>query len=218
MHAYSLVHDDLPAMDDDDLRRGRPTVHVKWDDATAVLVGDALQATAFEALSNPEFSAPSDVKLSLISRLSTSSGAEGMVLGQALDIKAETSKTPLSLNEIKLIQSNKTGELIEWSAVAGAILAQEDTAPLTQYARKIGLAFQIADDILDIEGDEAETGKRVGKDAAAGKATFVTLLGLDAARKEASNLIESACETISCYGAKSDNLRQAARFVIKRQN
>ncbi|MGB0960714.1 MAG: polyprenyl synthetase family protein [Halocynthiibacter sp.] len=218
MHAYSLVHDDLPAMDDDDLRRGRPTVHVKWNDATAVLVGDALQTTAFEALSHEDFKASSDVKLALISRLATSSGAQGMVLGQALDIKAETADSPLSIHEIKRIQSNKTGELIEWSAVAGAVLAQENTAPLSDYARDIGLAFQIADDILDIEGTEAQTGKRVGKDEAAGKATFVTLLGLDAARREAHDLIEAACDAISCYGNGAENLQQAARFVIKRQN
>lgn len=214
MHAYSLVHDDLPAMDDDDLRRGEPTVHVKWDEATAILAGDALQASAFELAAAPEAGAArGDLALSL----ARAAGARGMVLGQALDIAAESAEAPLDLTQIETLQAGKTGALIEWAAVAGARLAGADPAPLSAYARALGRAFQIADDILDVEGDAGEMGKAVRKDAAAGKATFVSLLGLDGAKRRAGDLVQSACDALSPYGERADCLREAARFVISRK-
>lgn len=218
VHAYSLVHDDLPCMDDDDLRRGLPTVHVKWDQATAVLAGDALQTLAFDLLSDPATHADADVRVDLIGSLARASGARGMVYGQALDIAAESADRPLTLDEITELQAGKTGALIAWSAEAGARLARADIAPMTRYATALGLAFQIADDILDIEGDAAEVGKAVGKDAAAGKATFVTLLGLDGAKARARDLIDEAIGALEPYGAGADTLRDAARFVISRRS
>lgn len=215
LHAYSLVHDDLPCMDDDDLRRGQPTVHRKWDEATAVLAGDALQTLAFELLTDP---ALGEARVPLVAGLARSAGAQGMVLGQALDIAAETAPVPLTLPEIERLQSGKTGALIEWSGTAGAVLAGADPAPLGNYARALGLAFQIADDILDATGTEEATGKRVGKDAAAGKATFVTLLGLDGARARATALVEQAAAALGPYGARGDVLIQAARYVIDRES
>jgi len=215
IHAYSLVHDDLPCMDDDDLRRGQPTVHIKWDDATAVLVGDALQSFAFELLSQDAVGDAS-TRLALISSLARASGAEGMVLGQALDIAAETATRPLTLDEITALQAGKTGALICWSAEAGARLTKADPAPMTAYATALGLAFQIADDILDVEGDASKTGKRVGKDADAGKATFVSLLGLDGARARARALVHDAQTALAPFGAEADTLKEAAQFVISR--
>lgn len=216
LHAYSLVHDDLPCMDDDDLRRGQPTVHRKWDEATAVLAGDALQTLAFELVSQAKCS--NTARIELVRSLAQASGARGMVGGQALDIAAETAETPLTLPQIKTLQARKTGALIEWAATAGPRMAQADTTALGHYARKLGLAFQIADDILDVEGDAATVGKAVGKDAEAGKATFVSLLGLDGAKRESQILIDAACDVLAGYGDKADILRAAARFVIARKN
>ncbi|MBF9029415.1 polyprenyl synthetase family protein [Rhodobacterales bacterium HKCCE3408] len=215
LHAYSLVHDDLPAMDDDDLRRGRPTVHVKWDEATAILVGDALQTFAFELLADPVLG-EAGTQIALVSELARASGAAGMVLGQAQDIAAETAGRALDLDEITALQANKTGRLIEWPAVAGAIMAGEDPEPLRRYARAIGLAFQIADDILDVEGDTALAGKRLQKDAEAGKATFVSLLGLDAAKARAAGLVDEACATIAPFGKRGDTLADLARYIVAR--
>ena len=217
LHAYSLVHDDLPCMDDDDLRRGQPTVHVKWDDATAVLVGDALHSLAFELLARPDYAPDPAVRIALIASLARASGAQGMVLGQAQDIAAETASSPLTLEQITELQGNKTGALISWSAVAGAILGRADVTPLRHYAQALGLAFQIADDILDVEGDVAKTGKRLQKDAEAGKATFVSLLGLDGAKARAKALVNEAEAALAPYGEAADCLRQAARFVIARE-
>ena len=217
LHAYSLIHDDMPCMDDDDLRRGLPTVHVKWDEATAVLAGDALQTLAFELLCDPALGA-AERRLALVAGLARASGAQGMVLGQALDIAAETAAEPLSLPEITRLQAGKTGALICFSAEAGALMAGADPAPLRAYAQALGLAFQIADDILDVEGDEAATGKRVGKDAGAGKATFVSLLGLEGARARAADLVAQAENAVSPYGARAAALIAAARFVISRQS
>ncbi|MGD9861907.1 MAG: polyprenyl synthetase family protein [Pseudodonghicola sp.] len=217
MHAYSLVHDDLPCMDDDDLRRGRPTVHVTWDDGIAVLAGDALQALAFELAAHPDCG-DAAVRADLALSLARAAGARGMVLGQALDIAAESAETPLSLDQITRLQAGKTGALIEWSACAGARLAGADIAPLGAYARALGLAFQIADDILDEEGDAEKAGKRLRKDAEAGKATFVSLLGLDGARARAAELAEQAGAALDPYGAGADCLREAARFVISRDS
>ncbi|MDU8911692.1 polyprenyl synthetase family protein [Aestuariicoccus sp. MJ-SS9] len=218
VHAYSLVHDDLPCMDDDDLRRGQPTVHRKWDDATAVLAGDALQTLGFELVSRPECHPDPAVRADLALGLARASGAQGMVMGQALDMAAEAAETPLSLDQITDLQAGKTGALIVWSAQAGAALAQADTAPLTDYATRLGLAFQIADDVLDVEGDAEAMGKAVGKDAGRGKATFVSHLGLDGAKRRAETLVTEACDALSCYGDSAETLRQAARFVISRRN
>ena len=217
LHAYSLIHDDLPCMDDDDLRRGQPTVHVKWDEATAVLAGDALQTLAFELLCDEALGAPS-VRMELVAGLTKASGADGMVLGQALDIAAETAVEPLTLDQITALQAGKTGALIRWAAEAGAVIAGADTGPLGRYATALGLAFQIADDILDVTGDAAKAGKRLGKDAAAGKATFVSLLGLDGARARAKALVVEAEAALVPYGAAAENLIAAARFVIARDS
>jgi farnesyl diphosphate synthase len=216
LHAFSLVHDDMPCMDDDDLRRGQPTVHVKWDEATAVLTGDALQTLAFELCCDPILGAP-ERRIALVEALAKSTGAAGMCHGQALDIAAETASTPLTLEQIIALQAGKTGALISFSARAGAILAGADQTALRIYSDAVGLAFQIADDILDVTGDEAATGKRVGKDALAGKATFVSLLGLSGAQTRAAELIETATDVLSAYGDKAENLREAARFVISRR-
>ncbi|CUX82999.1 MAG: farnesyl diphosphate synthase IspA [Roseibaca calidilacus] len=217
IHAYSLVHDDLPAMDDDDLRRGQPTVHVKWDEATAILTGDALQTLAFGLLARPD-AAPTDAgRLTLLATLAHASGGAGMVLGQALDIAAETAATPLDLDAITALQAGKTGALIEWSACAGARMAGADPAALIAYAQALGLAFQIADDLLDIEGDIALAGKRLQKDEKAGKATFVSLLGIDGAKARARDLVAQAQDALAPYSADADILRQAAQFVIARK-
>lgn len=217
LHAYSLVHDDLPAMDNDDLRRGLPTVHVKWDEATAILAGDALQTLAFELLCDPAIG-NAEVRMALVAGLARASGADGMVLGQALDIAAETAVTPLTLDQIKTLQAGKTGALICWSAEAGAIIAGQNPAPLRAYATALGLAFQIADDILDVTGDAAKAGKRLQKDAEAGKATFVSLLGLEGAKAQAKALVETAESALAPYGAAAANLIDAARFVIARES
>lgn len=217
LHAYSLVHDDLPCMDDDDLRRGLPTVHRKWDEATAVLAGDALQTLAFEMVTAPEVGSGS-LRAELARSLAIASGARGMVLGQALDIAAETTETPLTLDQITTLQQGKTGALIVWSALAGPRMAGADTAPLARYAQALGLAFQIADDILDVTGDAETVGKATGKDAAAGKATFVSLLGLDGAKRRADDLVQSACDALSTYGQDASTLQETARFVIARKN
>lgn len=217
LHAYSLVHDDLPCMDDDDLRRGQPTVHLKWDEATAVLAGDALQTLAFELLADPALG-PAEARIALVATLARASGAEGMVLGQALDIAAETAAMPLTLDQITALQAGKTGALIRWSAEAGARLAGADPAPLGHYAAALGLAFQIADDILDVEGDAAKAGKRLRKDDAAGKATFVSLLGLEGAKARARGLVAEAEAALAPYGGRATTLIDAARFVIAREN
>jgi farnesyl diphosphate synthase len=217
LHAYSLIHDDLPCMDDDDVRRGHPTVHKKWDDATAVLAGDALQTLAFEMVTRTEVG-DGDVRADLAQSLAKASGAQGMVLGQALDIAAETSASPLTLPQITTLQQGKTGALIEWSATAGARMANADHSALSAYSKALGLAYQIADDILDIEGEATTVGKAVGKDADAGKATFVSLLGLDEAKRRASQLVESASDALNVYGDEAKVLRDAAAFVVARKN
>ncbi|GGE03878.1 farnesyl-diphosphate synthase [Gemmobacter megaterium] len=217
LHAYSLVHDDLPAMDDDALRRGQPTVHVKWDEATAILAGDALQTLAFQLLTEPALGT-AERRLALVAQLARASGAEGMVLGQALDIAAETAPAPLTLDQITRLQAGKTGALIGWSAMVGAVLAGADPAPLGGYARALGLAFQIADDVLDVEGDAAKAGKALRKDAAAGKATFVSLLGLEGAKSRAAALVAEAEAALAPYGARAEGLRALARYVIARES
>lgn len=217
LHSYSLIHDDLPCMDDDDLRRGQPTVHRKWNEATAVLAGDALQTLAFELLFDPALGS-AEVRMALVLGLAKASGAEGMVLGQALDMAAEIAPAPLTLAQITHLQAGKTGALIRFAARAGAIIAGADPQPLDAYARALGLAFQIADDILDVKGDPAKAGKRLGKDQAAGKATFVSLLGLEGAEARAADLIAEAEAHLSPYGDKAATLIAAARFVIARES
>jgi farnesyl diphosphate synthase len=214
LHAYSLVHDDLPCMDDDDLRRGQPTVHRKWDEATAVLAGDALQSLAFEFLTSADCAA--ERCTDLIRSFAEASGVRGMVGGQALDIAAETATAPLTLDQITILQAGKTGALITWSATAGPRMAGADIGPLKRYGDALGLAFQIWDDVLDVTGDAETVGKAVGKDADAGKATFVSLLGLDGAKRRAADLVTEACDALSIYGETAQTLRDAARFVIAR--
>ena len=212
IHAYSLIHDDLPCMDDDDLRRGKLTVHRKWDEATAVLAGDALQSIAFLLIAGAGYDA--ETKTELLEGLAQAAGQ--MVAGQMQDILAETSEIQLTLEQVRELQSMKTGALIHWSAIAGPMLAGQDTKPMSVYGHALGEAFQIADDILDVEGDAATVGKAVGKDSDAGKATFVSLLGLDGAKRRATELVETACDALNPYGEDADTLREAAQFVISR--
>ncbi|HRO10495.1 polyprenyl synthetase family protein [Amaricoccus sp.] len=216
IHAYSLVHDDLPCMDDDDLRRGQPTVHVKWDEATAVLVGDALQALAFEVLAAPQGGIEPRLQVRLMLRLAQAAGALGMVGGQAIDIAAETAPAPLDLAAVTELQALKTGALFVWAAESGAILGRQDPEPLRHYAQAFGLAFQIADDLLDVGGDAEAAGKRLRKDEGRGKATFVALMGAEAAERRARELVEAAEESLAAYGSAAANLRAAARFVLGR--
>jgi farnesyl diphosphate synthase len=216
IHAYSLVHDDLPCMDDDDLRRGQPTVHVKWDEATAVLVGDALQALAFEVLAAPQGGIEPRQQVRLILRLAQAAGASGMVGGQAFDVAAEKAPAPLDIDAIADLQALKTGALFVWAAESGAILGRSDIEPLRRYASAFGLAYQISDDIMDIEGDPDSAGKRLRKDEERGKATFVSLLGLEGAQAKARDLVAAACDSLSPYGSAAGNLRLAAQFVLVR--
>jgi farnesyl diphosphate synthase len=220
LHAYSLVHDDLPCMDDDDLRRGKPTVHVAWDEATAVLAGDALQTLAFEIVADPATHPDGAVRAELALALARASGIGGMVGGQALDLGAETAATPLGLDDISRLQHLKTGALIAYAAEAGAILAgagARDRDNLASYARDLGAAFQIRDDLLDVEGDAQAAGKRLGKDAEAGKATFVGVLGVAEARARAEALAARAASRLEPYGAGAAALAEAARFAVTRR-
>ena len=217
MHVYSLIHDDLPCMDDDDMRRGKPTVHKAFDEATAVLAGDSLHALAFEWLCDPVTSADPFVRAELCCELARAAGPAGMAGGQMMDLAAETSN--FDLPTVTRLQQLKTGALIAFSVEAGAILARippEGRRPLRGYARDIGLAFQIADDIMDIEGDEALAGKALHKDAAAGKATFVTLMGIERAREQAGLLVEQATQHLASFGEEAALLRAIARYVVER--
>lgn len=217
MHAYSLVHDDLPAMDDDDLRRGKPTVHKMWDEATAILAGDGLQAEAFTILSQPRTAPDPKIRLRLIAAMAEAAGQRGMVGGQDLDLLAEAGGD-LTLDAITACQEKKTGALILWSAQAGAILGKSDPAPLTAFAQAIGLAFQIHDDVLDVVGDQDRAGKALRKDGSAGKATFVSHLGLDAAQRAARTLVNDACTSLDPYHSAADRLRACARYIISRDH
>ena len=193
-------------------------MHRKWDEATAVLVGDALQSLGFAFCLAPETHADGAVRADLALTLAHAAGAEGMVMGQALDIAAESADAPLTLDEITALQAGKTGALIIWPAEAGARLGGADPAPMRRYAAALGLAFQIADDILDETGDEAKAGKRLKKDAEAGKATFVSQYGLKGAQAMARSLVAQAIDALSLYDARADHLRDAARFVISREH
>jgi farnesyl diphosphate synthase len=223
IHAYSLIHDDLPSMDDDDLRRGRPTTHRAFDEATAILAGDGLQALAFEILADPATDTSADVRVALCLGLARAAGLAGMVGGQMLDIDAEKSTAPLSVEEIRLLQAMKTGALLKFSVESGAILAGADAkarAALATYGSAIGAAFQIADDILDVESDAATLGKRAGKDAEQNKGTLVGSLGLEGARRELDRLVDEAISSVDAagVGARGDLLRATARFVAMRKN
>jgi farnesyl diphosphate synthase len=202
LHCYSLVHDDLPSMDNDDLRRGQPTVHRKFDEATAILAGDALLTFAFAVLADSETHASADVRMQLVGNLAKAAGEAGMVGGQMLDVAAEELGFD-SYEDIAAMQARKTGALFRFACEAGATLAQTDGTALRQYADHIGLAFQIADDILDVESSEAALGKATQKDHGKGKATFVDLLGLDGAKTEARRLVDAACVAVDVYGVKA---------------
>jgi farnesyl diphosphate synthase len=206
-------------MDDDDLRRGKPTVHKKFDEATAILAGDGLLTMAFEVLADPATHADAAIRAALVLAIAKAAGVRGMVGGQMIDLEAET-KT-LNLAEITELQQLKTGALIGFGCEAGAILGRASAdarRALRAYADALGLAFQIADDLLDVEGSVEETGKAVGKDANAGKATFVSLLGIDGARKKANALVDQAVSHLSSFDARADLLRLTARFVVDRRN
>jgi len=217
VHCYSLAHDDLPAMDDDDLRRGRPTVHRAFDEATAILAGDALQTLAFEILAGPETHPDGAVRSRLIAELAGAAGHAGMAGGQMLDIVAEKS-ADASLDAIVAMQAMKTGTLFRFACQAGAILGGADPAPLRQYAEHIGLAFQIADDILDVTASPERLGKATQKDGAKGKATFVALLGLPGAKAKAQALVDQAVAALSGFGTQADTLRAAARYIVARRS
>lgn len=217
IHCYSLIHDDLPAMDDDDLRRGKPTVHKAYNEATAILAGDCLHALAFEVLADPATHPDPFVRAELVLDLARAAGPAGMAGGQMMDIEAE--KASFDLATITRLQALKTGALIASAVEAGAILGKvppEGRMGLRGYARDVGLAFQIADDLLDYEGDEEKMGKRVGKDQSAGKETFLSLLGVDRARAQARMLVDQAIEHLHSYGAEADLLRDIARYTLER--
>ena len=217
IHVYSLVHDDLPCMDDDDMRRGKPTVHRAFDDATAVLAGDSLHALAFEILASPQTHPDPFVRGELVSTLAMASGPEGMAGGQMMDIEAENAT--FDLQTVMRLQALKTGALIAASVEMGAILGHippEGRTHLRGYARDIGLAFQIADDILDVEGDPELAGKALQKDADAGKGTFVSLMGLERAKQQAEMLVAQANEHLSCYGSEANLLRAIANYITER--
>lgn len=217
IHVYSLIHDDLPAMDDDDLRRGKPTVHREFDEATAILAGDCLHALAFEILAHEATHPDPFVRIELTSALAHAAGPAGMAGGQMMDLRAE--QASFDLSTVTRLQALKTGALIACSVESGAILgrvAHEGRTGLHGYAHDIGLAFQIADDILDAEGDEAVAGKRLRKDGEQGKETFLSLLGLDRAREQAKMLVDQAIAHLHGYGTEADLLRDIARYTLER--
>jgi farnesyl diphosphate synthase len=219
LHAYSLVHDDLPAMDDDDLRRGKPTLHKAFDEATAILAGDALQARAFGVLAEAETHPDGGVRADLVATFAHAVGTLGMAGGQMLDLLAETA--PADADRVRHLQTLKTGRLLGFACEAGAILGQADPgarAGLRTFGEEIGLAFQIADDLLDETGDEAAMGKRLHKDSAHHKATLPALLGLAAAQAEARGLVAAAIARLAPFGPAADLLRDVASYVVDRRN
>jgi farnesyl diphosphate synthase len=219
IHVYSLIHDDLPCMDDDALRHGKPTVHRAFDEATAVLAGDALHAFAFELLADPATSGDPFIRIELVQALGTASGAQGMAGGQMMDMVAE--ETAMDLQAVTRLQQLKTGALLGAAVEMGAILGRvppEGRTHLRGYARDIGLAFQIADDLLDCEGDEEAAGKALRKDAGAGKQTFVSLLGAERARAQAHMLVEQAVAHLAQHGREADMLRAVARYIVERDH
>ncbi len=221
VHAYSLIHDDLPAMDNDDLRRGKPTNHKAFDEATAILAGDALQCHAFTVLADEDTHPDPGVRIELVRMLAAAAGPRGMCGGQMLDMMAEQGKSPQDEAAIGRLQTLKTGRLIEFSAEAGAVLgkaASSQRHALLSYGRDLGAAFQIADDLLDATASAEETGKATGKDAAMGKATLVSLYGLDRARMQAERLVTQAKAHVDVFGDKAELLKMLANFVIERRS
>lgn len=219
VHCYSLIHDDLPCMDDDALRHGKPTLHLAFDEATAVLAGDALQAFAFEVLTDPDHFGDPFTRAEMALALARAAGPSGMVGGQAMDIAAETAD--FDLQAVTRLQQLKTGTLLGAAVEIGAILGKvspEGRRQLRGYAHDIGLAFQIADDLLDHEGDAARAGKALRKDADAGKQTFVSLLGADRAREQARLLVDQAIAHLASHGAEADLLRAIARYIVERDH
>ncbi|MBL8660809.1 MAG: polyprenyl synthetase family protein [Rhodospirillales bacterium] len=219
VHSYSLIHDDLPAMDNDTLRRGMPTCHVRFDEATAILAGDGLLTRAFEVLADPATHTDPRVRADLVVELARASGVDGMVGGQMLDLLAE--HRTLGMAEVTRMQRMKTGALIAFSCEAGAILGKRsdgDRHALRAYAHDLGLAFQIVDDLLDIEGDAETVGKTTGKDTEAGKATFVSLLGVERARNQSAMLAHQAVEHLAVFGEAAEPLRSLASFIVERRN
>ena len=217
IHAYSLIHDDLPAMDNDNLRRGAPTCHIQFDEATAILAGDALQALSFQTLSTLE-GLSADTLVELLRLLSAHSGCSGMAVGQAIDLAATGQS--LTLEQLKLMHAHKTGALIEASVVMGAV-ATGKASPrqldaLTKFARAIGLAFQIQDDIIDVESSTDQLGKQQGSDVANGKATYTSLMGLDEARKEVARLFDTSNDSLDIFDERADPLRFIASFIVNR--
>jgi farnesyl diphosphate synthase len=226
VHCYSLVHDDLPAMDDDALRRGRPTAHKAFDEATAILAGDALLTFAFDILSRPQTHPSADIRVEVVAALARAAGIGGMAGGQMLDLAAEgrfnSGKIkPLDFSGVKTLQAMKTGALLKFACVAGAMLGaapKKARGALDRYGAAVGEAFQVADDLLDIEGDAATVGKATGKDAAAHKATFVSLLGVDGARKRLQALVAKAEKAIAIFGKDGAILQAAAHFIAERRS
>jgi farnesyl diphosphate synthase len=221
IHCYSLIHDDLPAMDNSELRRGRPTLHKQYDDATAILAGDALLTLAFDIISRDDLHSDPMVRLLLTRALARASGIGGMVGGQMLDLAGEGRFGDREPVDVARLQQMKTGALLRYGCIAGAILGQasrEDYQALDDYGRALGEAFQIADDLLDVEGDAAALGKQTGQDAALGKTTFVTQLGVDGAKQRVRDLIARADDALAPFGARGDVLRATARFVAERKN
>jgi farnesyl diphosphate synthase len=219
IHVYSLIHDDLPAMDDDEIRRGKPTLHRAFDEATAILAGDSLHALAFEILVGEATHEDPFVRAELVAELAAAAGPGGMAGGQMMDLNA--AEAGLDLSGVTRLQQLKTGSLIGFCIEAGAIMGRvpaEGRTGLRGYARDVGLAFQIADDLLDEEGSEAKTGKRVGKDRGRGKETFVSLLGRDRARQQAELLVAQAVQYLDRYGVEADLLREIARFAVERDH
>ena len=219
VHCYSLIHDDLPAMDDDDMRRGKASLHVAFDEATAILAGDALLTLAFEILADEATHQEMSKRLELVTALAHAAGMQGMVGGQMIDLQSP--QLDLDAGGLTRLQKMKTGALIGFALEAGAILGDADEAQrhaLTGYAYDVGLAFQIADDVLDVDAKSADLGKTVGKDAADGKVTFASLLGTERARDQAGLLVEQAINHLALFGDDANGLRQAAEFVIKRHS
>jgi farnesyl diphosphate synthase len=221
IHCYSLIHDDLPAMDNSDLRRGRPTLHKVYDDATAILAGDALLTIAFDIITRDEIHHEPSARLALTRALARASGVGGMVGGQMLDLAGEGRFGDREVVDVARLQQMKTGALLRFGCIAGAILgqaSQKEYQALDDFGRALGEAFQIADDLLDVEGDAAALGKQTGQDAALGKTTFVTQLGIDGAKQRLRDLLARADSALSIFGVKADVLRAAARFVAERKN
>lgn len=222
IHTYSLIHDDLPAMDDDDFRRGRPTNHKVFGEAIAILAGDGLLTEAFKLMANPAFSAGVDAgaRMAVISEIATCAGSYGMVGGQVVDMESE-GQPEMDLPTVQYIHTHKTGALIKASVVAGALLGGADEkqlAAIRRYGEAAGLAFQIADDILDIEGTTEEIGKDAGSDEARGKATYPAVMGLAAAKQEAKEMMDEALNALSRFGAEAEPLREIARYIVERKN